>query len=88
MLAQAFDQGALFAAQQVAQFGSGLALDKLSFSVAPDEWVAVPSDWARNIVSGRTEDLSRGEGLRMWSECLECAAARTDIAADWARDAF
>lgn len=35
---------------------------------APDEWVAVPSDWARNIVSGRTEDLSRGEGLRMWSE--------------------
>jgi putative restriction endonuclease len=50
--------------------------------------VAVPSDWARNIVSGRTEDLSRGEGLRMWSECLERAAARTDVAPDWARDAF
>ena len=44
---------------------------------APDEWVAVPSDWSRNIVSGRTEDLSRGDGLRMWTECLERAAAET-----------
>ena len=50
---------------------------------APDEWVAVPSDWSRNIVSGRTEDLSRGDGLRMWSECLERAAARTDMTIDW-----
>lgn len=55
---------------------------------APDEWVAVPSDWSRNIVSGRTEDLSRGDGLRMWTECLERAAARTDITIDWARDAL
>jgi putative restriction endonuclease len=55
---------------------------------APDEWVAVPSDRSRNIVSGRTEDLSRDDGLRMWTECLERAAARTDIAMHWARDAF
>ena len=54
----------------------------------PDEWVAVPSDWSRNIVSGRIEDLSRGDGLRMWTECLERAAARTDVAPGWARDAF
>jgi putative restriction endonuclease len=54
---------------------------------APDEWVDVPSDWSRNIVSGRTEDLSRGDGLRMWMECLERAAARTDVAVGWARDA-
>ncbi len=55
---------------------------------APDEWVAVPSDWSRNIVSGRTEDLSRGEGLRMWTECLERAAARTNVPVAWAREAF
>jgi len=55
---------------------------------APDEWVAAPSDWSRNIVSGRTEDLSRGDGRRMWMECLERAAARTEIATDWARSAL
>jgi putative restriction endonuclease len=55
---------------------------------APDEWVAPPSDWSRNIVSGRTEDLSRGDGLRMWKECLERGAARGDLATLWTRDAF
>jgi putative restriction endonuclease len=60
--------------------------DPVFFS--PDEWVAAPSDWSRNIVSGRTEDLSRGDGLRMWMECLERAAANTDISTGWARDAF
>lgn len=55
---------------------------------APDEWVAVPKDWSRNIVSGRTEDLSHGEGLRMWAECLERAASRSDVASDWPREAF
>jgi hypothetical protein len=55
---------------------------------APDRWVAVPKDWSRNIVSGRSEDLSRGDGLRMWTECLERAAARTGIASDWAQDAL
>ena len=55
---------------------------------SPDEWVAAPSDWSRNIVSGRTEDLSRGDGLRMWMECLERAAAKRDISTGWARDAF
>jgi putative restriction endonuclease len=54
---------------------------------APDDWVAVPNDWSRNIVSGRSEDLSSGDGLRMWTECLERAAARTDIASEWAQDA-
>lgn len=55
---------------------------------APDEWVAVPNDWSRHIQSGRTEDLTRGDGLRMWTECLERAAARTDIAVDWAQEAI
>jgi putative restriction endonuclease len=55
---------------------------------APDEWVAPPRDWSPNIVSGRSEDLSRGDGLRMWSECLERAGARTDPETLWAREAL
>lgn len=40
----------------------------------PEElWVPEPRDWARNIVSGRGEDLTRGEGLRIFTECLEGA---------------
>ncbi len=55
---------------------------------APDEWVRIPSNWAPNIVSGRTEDLTRGEGLRMWMECLERASARDESAPGWARNAL
>jgi putative restriction endonuclease len=54
----------------------------------PDEWVAVPSDWSRNIVSGRAEDLTRGDGLRMWKDCLERAVARDHGSTDWAREAI
>lgn len=37
-------------------------------------WVREPSDWARNIVSGKGVDLASGEGLRIFTECLERAA--------------
>jgi len=30
---------------------------------APDEWVAIPSDWSPNIVRGRVEDLASGEAF-------------------------
>lgn len=43
---------------------------------APDEWVAIPADWSPNIVRGRVEDLSTAEGLRVWNECLDRAAAQ------------
>lgn len=46
----------------------------------PDEWVPVPSDWKRNIVSGRTYDLRAGEGARLWQQCLERAERQ---AVDW-----
>jgi putative restriction endonuclease len=37
----------------------------------PDgEWVAQPKDWHRNVVSGAGYDLTQGEGLRIWGECL------------------
>lgn len=37
-------------------------------------WVGEPADWHQNIVAGRTEDLSTGEGRRMFEECSERAA--------------
>jgi putative restriction endonuclease len=55
---------------------------------APDEWVPTPADWARNIVSGRTFELSTGEGQRMWMACLERSAARRGPEAGWAREAL
>jgi putative restriction endonuclease len=39
-----------------------------------DLWVREPSDWHQNIVVGRTQDLTSGEGLRIFRECQERAA--------------
>ncbi|MEA2492607.1 MAG: putative restriction endonuclease, partial [Thermoleophilaceae bacterium] len=62
------------------QFDRAVGCVVLGFPVffAPDEWVRVPSDWSRNIVSGRTYDLGNGEGLRLMNECLERAVATTE----------
>jgi putative restriction endonuclease len=54
---------------------------------APDEWVPTPADWSVNIVSGRTYDLSRGEGLLLWQACLERAASRAEAGA-WTTEAL
>ena len=53
----------------------------------PDEWVEVPKNWSRNIVSGRAYDLTLGEGLLLWQTCLE-RAARTQLAAEWTTEAI
>lgn len=55
---------------------------------APDEWVPTLADWSRNIVSGRTSDLTTGEGRRMWIACLERAAAKRGGEGAWAREAL
>lgn len=36
----------------------------------PDDWVETPSDWSQNIVSGKSYDVSAGEGKRVWESCL------------------
>lgn len=41
----------------------------------PDEWVQVPADWRREIVSGKTYDLSAGEGRLLYERCIAAAAA-------------
>ncbi len=37
-------------------------------------WIRGPADWKNQIVSGKTYDLTRGEGRRIWQECLARAA--------------
>lgn len=39
----------------------------------PELWVREPSDWAQNIVRGKGIDVSVGEGLRIFTECLDRA---------------
>lgn len=40
-----------------------------------DLWVEAPRDWAKNIVQGKTYDLTEGEGKRLWDACQERARA-------------
>jgi len=40
------------------------------------EWVRIPDDFTGPIVQGKTYDLSRGEGERIWLECVARAARR------------
>lgn len=54
---------------------------------SPDEWVPTPADWSVNIVSGRTYDLTHGEGMRLWQACLERAESRRAVA-PWTADAL
>ena len=42
----------------------------------PEAWVSAPTDWSPNIVQGKTYDLTRGEGQRMWMACQEQTSAR------------
>ena len=40
-------------------------------------WVSTPSDWSPRTQTGAGYDLSQGEGLRLWTACLERAADRS-----------
>jgi len=40
----------------------------------PELWLDAPSDWHTNIVSGKSYDVTSGEGLRIWKGCMERAA--------------
>jgi len=43
---------------------------------ATGSWVPRPSDWSPRTQTGAGYDLSHGEGLRVWTDCLERGAAR------------
>jgi putative restriction endonuclease len=40
-------------------------------------WVSTPSDWSPRTQTGAGYDLSEGEGLRIWTACLERSVPRT-----------
>lgn len=42
----------------------------------PDEWVREPKGWSGNIVVGKTFDMTRGEGARIWRECYSLAVTK------------
>jgi putative restriction endonuclease len=44
-----------------------IMLDHLFF-FSPENWIEAPSDWAKNIVSGKSYDLENPEGRRIWKE--------------------
>jgi putative restriction endonuclease len=49
----------------------------------PDAWVAPPDDMRRQIVSGKSYDLTVGEGRRIYEECLDRAGPPAQ-SAEWA----
>jgi putative restriction endonuclease len=52
----------------------------------PEEaWVSIPSDWSHNIVSGKTYDLTEGEGKRLWESCKQ-RADQLDVLTESQRD--
>jgi putative restriction endonuclease len=56
-------------------FRIGCILVNQPVFLAERDWVRIPADWAMNIVGGKAYDLSRGEGQRVWLECLARAGA-------------
>lgn len=44
------------------------------------DWIDAPADWTPTIGQGMTYDLSRGEGKRIWAECL--SRARSEVIFD------
>lgn len=42
-----------------------------------EAWVAQPKDWHDRTVSSQGYNLTEGEGLRVWSECLERSSETT-----------
>lgn len=62
-------KGARIDADLQHRIGCSLIAEAVFF--AKDAWVKAPSDWKPRTVSGASTDLTVGEGLRIWRECLE-----------------
>ncbi len=61
--------------------GCILLVDPVFFE--EDEWVRLPSDWKLRTVTGKSYDLMKGEGARVWRDCLERLSRRLPpLAAD------
>lgn len=51
-----------------ADYQIGCILLTSPFFLSEAEWIRVPEDWAPNIVRGKTYDLARQPGLRLWED--------------------
>lgn len=69
-------KGAGIAADPGSRIGCCLIAEAVFF--APNDCVAPPNDWKRPIQTGATYDLSAGEGLRVWTECLRRIQGQTN----------
>jgi putative restriction endonuclease len=66
----------------MAEYQIGCVILRDVFFLPRDQWIAAPSDFQRNIVRGKTYDLSIGEGARVWNELLLRAPAQERRLAD------
>ena len=57
----------------VANIGCILIVQPTFFT--PDQWITQPADWRDRTVSAKAYDLTKGEGQRIWQQCLERADA-------------
>ncbi len=61
-------EGASIEADPHGRIGCSLIAEATFFG--RESWIAAPSDWKPRTQTGASVDLTVGEGLRMWSECL------------------
>lgn len=67
-------EGARIQADPGGRIGCCLIAEACFFSTT--SWVPTPSTWSPRTQTGAGYDLSVGEGLRVWTACLERAAVR------------
>lgn len=70
---RAIQKGASIAADPGGRIGCCLLAESRFFGV--NQWVSAPRDWKPRTQTGAGYDLSQGEGLRVWQECIERARA-------------
>ena len=73
-------RGARIEADAQGRIGCALIAEARFF--APDDWVAAPKDWKPRTQSGERYDLMKGEGARIWNECLARAGIAAPVPAD------
>jgi len=44
-----------------------------------EKWIPIPSDWSKNIVSGKTYDVRTGTGAELWENVRACLAEAAPI---------
>jgi putative restriction endonuclease len=59
-------------------FWMGCVLVNQPVFFAEHDWIRTPDDFKGQVVQGKTYDLTRGEGERIWMECLARAGRRPD----------